>query len=67
VKTSWGPGQKRLASGHVMGLWKNHRLMSGDTVYWADCTDGWEGKKRTDYNDAETDFGEHLKLQHGGK
>jgi hypothetical protein len=35
--------------------------------YRAECTDGWTGKNRTDYNDVEKDFGEHLKLQHGGK
>ena len=50
-----------------MGLWKKKRLLAGDEVWWADCTDGWVSKNYTDYNDAEHEFGEHLKLQHGGK
>jgi hypothetical protein len=63
----WGPLQKRLADGNEMGIRRRHRLMTGDTVHRTECTDGWTGKNRTDYNDAEKGFGEHLKLQHGGK
>lgn len=63
----WGPGQKRLANGSVMGIWNRFRLLTGDTMWWADCTDGWTGKQHVDYKDAERDFGEHLGKQHGGK
>jgi hypothetical protein len=63
----WGPGQKRLADGNEMSIRKNFRLLTGDTMHWAECTDGWTSQRHADYNDAEKDFGEHHKLQHGGK
>jgi hypothetical protein len=63
----WGPGYKKTASGHVMAIWSKHRTITGDEVWWAECTDGWVGKTRTDRNDAEHDHGEHFSKQHGGK
>ena len=63
----WGPGQKRLGDGNVMGIRKRFRLLTGDTMHWAECTDGWVSEQHVDYNDAEKEFGEHHKLQHGGK
>lgn len=62
--TAWGPGQKKLDDGHVMSVHKSFRLLTGDTVHWAECTDGWVGKRYIDYNDAEKDFGEHHGKQH---
>ncbi|MDQ2880482.1 MAG: hypothetical protein M3Y48_04260 [Actinomycetota bacterium] len=63
----WGPLQKRLADGNELGTRKGFRLMTGDTVWWAECTDGWSSKKYTDYSDAEKEFGKHFGLQHGAK
>jgi hypothetical protein len=64
--TEWGPGHKKTASGHVMGIWSVDGLWRGK--YWyADCTDGWTGRKHGDRNDAEYDHGQHFKAQHGGK
>jgi hypothetical protein len=63
----WGPGQKRLSNGSILGMRRGFRLLTGDTVHWAECTDGWTGNRHVDYNDAEKDFGEHLGKQHGGK
>lgn len=63
----WGPLSKRLDDGNEMGMRKRFQITTGDTVHWAECTDGWTGKKYTDYNDAEHEFGEHLGKHHGGK
>jgi hypothetical protein len=63
----WGPDQKQLQDGNTMGIWKRKRLLLGDEVWWADCTDGWRSDDYIEYNDAEREFGEHLGKQHGGK
>jgi hypothetical protein len=67
VAKQWGPHYKKLADGSEMAIWRGFRLMTGDTVWWAECTDGWTGKRRTDRNDAEHDHGQHFSKQHGGK
>jgi len=64
--TEWGPGHKKTASGHIMGIWSADKLFKGK-VWWADCTDGWRGEDRADRNDAEYDYGVHFSKQHGGK
>lgn len=63
----WGPDQKKLDDGNTMGIHKRQRLMMGDEVWWADCTDGWRSNESTDYNEVEKQFGTHLGLEHGGK
>lgn len=63
----WGPGHQKLEDGNVMAIWERHKLSTGDTVWWAVCTDGWKGKEHVDRNDAEYDHQEHLTKQHGGK
>ena len=45
--TEWGPGHKKTASGHIMGIWSADKLFKGK-VWWADCTDGRRGKDRAD-------------------
>lgn len=64
---SWGPGEKRLTDGNIMTIKDRHRLLTGDRVWWGECTDGWVGKERVDRNDAERDYGEHFSKQHGGE
>jgi hypothetical protein len=67
MASQWGPGYKKLEDGNEMAIWYRHRLMTGDIVWWAECTDGWKGKDRIDRNDAEYDHGEHFSKQHGSK
>ena len=64
--TEWGPGHKKTASGHIMGIWTKDKLFKGK-VWWAECTDGWTGAEREDQSEAQRDYGEHFSKQHGGK
>jgi hypothetical protein len=67
MASEWGPLQKRLANGSELGMRSRFRLWTGDTVHWAECTDGWKSDEYYEYADAEKEFGKHLGLQHGGK
>lgn len=58
-------GSQEIKSRQRNGIWSRHRLLTGDTVWWADCTDGWRGKDHLEYDDARHRFGEHHGLQHG--
>jgi hypothetical protein len=67
VAKQWGPYYKKLADGNEMAIWSRFKITTGDTVWWAECTDGWTGKEHVDRNDAEHDHGQHFSKQHGGK
>lgn len=67
MTSRWGPGYKKLADGNEMEIRRRFRTMTGDTVWWAECTDGWKGREHVSREDAEHDHGQHFSKQHGGK